>query len=1234
MEKSAKKATESIEAASKKSEQQTKKSTKAKKEEADATKKQAQETEKETKAKKSNTDTAKKQNQETEKGTKAKKNNTDTTKKNTEETKKNTDGKKKHTDTTKKNTDETDKNTDSTKKNGDAAKEATAKLNSLKVAAAAVGSAMIAAGMASLKEIAETGAEFTSSMSKVQAVSGASGKELEQLTQKAKDMGASTVFSASQAAEAMNYMAMAGWKTSDMLSGIDGIMNLAAASGEDLATTSDIVTDALTAFGMTASDAGHFSDVLAVASSNANTNVSMMGETFKYVGPMAGTLGYSIEDVSTAVGLMANASIKGSMAGTALNAILTRLSTNSNGAADALSELGISFFDSEGNARALGTVMQELREATSGMNQEQKTQLANTVAGMEASKGFLAILNATTADFDKLTDAVHNADGAAQQMADTMVDNLQGDLTLAGSALESLKLAAYDCIEEPFRSAAQNATQALNRLTDSARDGRLKESLEDVGRSAGQIMEDLTNFAEKALPPLLSLLSVLIDNIGAITAGLAAYTIVVKGAAAKQALLNAKLIANPYALAAAAIAGVTVALISAVNRTDELTKALESAREEYESVKEQGEKAAADAEFQASKVEMLKNRLYELDDALSDVGEDSQEAAGKKRELLGVVEDLKEYIPDLAVEIDSETGRLITQRTEIDKLCQSYADLTIAKAKAQAAEDSLEAAYKVQFEAEKKYSETLTAYNKVKSVQNYPNANARAFWNSDNRLEAAGQYINALFGGGDNLRENAKITFEKAESDLASAKKDVEYWRSIVDNANDEVRNLESQNVNSNNGDGEDEKKECQNCHQKVPKSAVICPYCGKSFDGTNSGTGGGGTKTSDSPYTQGVKDLKYRRNMDILTEEEYYRELEGLRDEYLAEDSDEWKDVTAEIYKYRKNAAKEERETLSKEQEEAYNAQRKAAFDDLEYRHKRGLISEKEYYDELAELRDRYYAEGSDEYRDYTDKLIDYQKSAIQKAYEDIASFSDKALSQVESKMETMRQKLASYGTRMEEGEDGTYSLTDPKKSLEALLEYNCYLGEVKKRMQTLSLSDGDISGFFSVMADMSVEEGTQFAKLLSEKSDKAFTDYIHDWNQQNELAELTSRNLYQDEYQNAVDESADYIDRRFNELALDLPEDFYTAGENSADQFGKAFTSGLELLFADLTSRISGFYDSILPAGIGFLPGTVTNNSTSTTTTNNTYNYVIGSEGAKTPAEIREAIRAQNELERLGGS
>ena len=312
-----------------------------------------------------------------------------------------------------------------------------------------------------LTDTINTQKDFEAAMSQVQAVSGADSDELEQLTKKAEEMGATTKFTATDSAEAFNYMAMAGWKTEDMLDGISGIMQLAAAANEDLGTTSDIVTDALTAFGLKASDAGMFSDVLAAASSNANTNVSMMGETFKFAASMAGSLGYSVQDVALMTGLMANSGIKASMAGTALNSIMTRLSTNTHHARDTLEELGIKFFDAQGNARPLVDVMEELRDATANMNDEQKTSVANAIAGTNSQKGLLAILNASETDYNKLANAIDNAAGASERMADTQLDNLSGSITLLQSAVNGVKISFGSRLNHYVRDVADGLTAAM-----------------------------------------------------------------------------------------------------------------------------------------------------------------------------------------------------------------------------------------------------------------------------------------------------------------------------------------------------------------------------------------------------------------------------------------------------------------------------------------------------------------------------------------------------------------------------------------------------------------------------------------------------------------------------------------------------------------------------------------------------------------------------------------------------
>lgn len=308
--------------------------------------------------------------------------------------------------------------------------------------------------------------DFESMMSQVKAISGATGQAFDDLTAKAQEMGATTKFTATESAEAFNYMAMAGWKPQQMIDGISGIMSLAAASGEDLGTTSDIVTDAITAFGLTAGDAGHFADVLAQASANANTDVSMLGESFKYVAPVAGAMKYSIEDTSLALGLMASANVKGSMSGTALKTSIANMVKPTNDMAEAMDKYGISITDGEGNLKSLKGVIDNVRGSLGGLSRDEQTAVASTIFGKEAMAGMLAIVNASEEDYNKLSNAIYNANGAAEGMADTMLDNLKGSFTLMQSAIEGTENAFGKRLSPYLRGIAGGITDMMPEITD------------------------------------------------------------------------------------------------------------------------------------------------------------------------------------------------------------------------------------------------------------------------------------------------------------------------------------------------------------------------------------------------------------------------------------------------------------------------------------------------------------------------------------------------------------------------------------------------------------------------------------------------------------------------------------------------------------------------------------------------------------------------------------------------
>ena len=442
------------------------------------------------------------------------------------------------------------------------------------------------------KEVVNVGMEFDTQMSKVKAISGATSEEMTLLRDKAKEMGETTKFTAGEAGEAFEYMAMAGWKTEDMLNGIEGIMNLAAASGESLGTTSDIVTDALTAFGYTAADAGHFADVLAKAASEANTNVSMMGSSFKYVAPLAGAMGYNAEDVAVALGLMANAGIKADMAGTSLRNVLQRMAKPTKESDNAMRELGLTLYDENGKMYSLMEIMQQLREGfvqvkipieeydaavaeldeqlangeikqkkyeealdelnlrAFGAEGAEKARAAAMLGGARAMSGLLAIANASVDDFDSLTAAIYNCEGAAQSMADTMLDNLGGDMTLLQSKFEGVKLALYEQLEPALRAGVDMLSGFVDVLKwIVANSSSIAAALKIIATAVGAYLAYTTALT-------------------VMTKGWTALTIVTKAQAAAQAALNAIMALNPIGLVIAAVAALVAAFVILWNKCE------------------------------------------------------------------------------------------------------------------------------------------------------------------------------------------------------------------------------------------------------------------------------------------------------------------------------------------------------------------------------------------------------------------------------------------------------------------------------------------------------------------------------------------------------------------------------------------------------------------------------------------------------------------------------------------
>lgn len=435
--------------------------------------------------------------------------------------------------------------------------------NTTKIAAAAIAGA----GAMALKKSIDIGSEFEAQMSTVGAIANASESDMVRLTDKAKEMGATTKFTAVESGQAFEYMAMAGWKTNQMLNGISGIMSLAAASGEDLGITSDIVTDALTAFGLKAKDSAHFSDVLAQASASANTNVSMLGESFKYVAPVAGSMGYSIEDTSLALGLMANASVKSSIAGRSLKTAIANMAAPTDKMAATMKKYNISLKDSDGGTKSLKSTIDNIRESLGKIDDKKERAAAiKNIFGKDALAGMSAIITASEKDYNNLTKAIYNCDGAAEKMANRKMDNLKGDMDLLTSALETKAINIYELTSGPLREVTQDLTDWVEEFDVNS----AAQKLEDFGSSVMDVAEPLLNVGEW----LLDHPDVAVTAISGVAGVLTASNIAghISNITASVKTLNLALKANPILFGGMAVAGLIAGVGVAVYQAGEQAK--------------------------------------------------------------------------------------------------------------------------------------------------------------------------------------------------------------------------------------------------------------------------------------------------------------------------------------------------------------------------------------------------------------------------------------------------------------------------------------------------------------------------------------------------------------------------------------------------------------------------------------------------------------------------------------
>lgn len=826
-----------------------------------------------------------------------------------------------------------------------------------------------------------TGSSFEAGMSKVAAVSGASADDLERLTEKAKELGASTKFTATQTAEAMNYMAMAGWKTEEMLSGIDAVLGLAAASGGDLATTSDIVTDAITAFGLKAEDCAHFADILAAASANANTNVALMGETFKYCAADAGSLGFSAEDTVTAIGLMASAGIKGSQAGTALRKLFTEMSGDLTLTSKEFGDITVKTANASGEMRPFIDIVKDLRGEFSKLNDQDKTAAAKELVGQYAQTGFKTLMNASDEDFQKLTGAIQDCKGAAADMAETMEQNVRGAVTKMNSALEGVGIAVFDKFKGGLLDAVNIFTETLGDLKTDIDGGSLDKSIDNLADSFKNLATSAANFIKNNLSGFIngfanalnfvakfrvelgSALKAFIafkatQGIGNVIMGIGrafatlATNIQMAGSAANG--LKLAFASNPVGMIATGVSALTFGISELVGLTKNTVDSIEDLNQKSQELAQN----AAKYKQEVDDLSDIKKEYEELHDAI-DPDVDRTTA------LTEIQERLKDQFPELAEQIDLVNGKY-------DEMSGKLQD--VIDKNSEAYQISAEGSLNSKKKKEREIATTIT----FKEIGDSQIINAML--ENKELAEKLHKYL-AEDSGFLGIKKNARFEFA---GDYDKRLKEMMELDSLIKSINNGQYEQDSFTIALDAQIGKVEE-----LRDELAAAEMEINNFGKQTDTDTSGYGGAWRnkeeaekarrRQAEKEAEEKAREEQIKANKELydkekqladdrysvgeLSEAAYYDKLTQLRDAYLQAQTHDWYTATAKIKGYQDKNLKDQKSALS-ETELAYKKTLAAIDAEIE-RHKRAK-SDKEYEQKLADIDDRMNYGRLDEFEKY----------------------------------------------------------------------------------------------------------------------------------------------------------------------------------------------------------------------------------------------------------------------------
>lgn len=1074
----------------------------------------------------------------------------------------------------------------------------------------ALAAALAAAGIAkTVKEIADAlnacvtaAADFEETMSTVKALSGAGSDELSKLSDMAQELGATTKFTATEAAQAMTYMAMAGWDANEMLAGMNGVLQLAAASGEDLAMVSDIVTDNLTAFGLTAEDTAHFSDVLAAAATNSNTSVSIMGETFKLSASVAGALGYSIEDVAAAIGLMANSGVKGSIAGTALKNTFNGLLEGVTLTGAAFGEYEYSAIKADGTMKSFGATIDELRGYFDQMTEAERVNNAMAIAGERGYNGLLAILNATDEEYASLTANIAACSGAAAEMAAIKMDNLNGQLTLMRSAFDAVKIAVGEELSPALRDLAEAGTDAFSWAAE---------------------------FVERN-PWVVDAIAGITAGLAALTIGVTAYNVAVKYGEAVTKAFNLALNNCPAVFVTSAITALVVAVgsyvASAKQASEENRDFLDSLEESQKAFDETADSIQNGADDTLSMVSALEN-LMEVE----------VKSTAQKQAMADLVDQLNEAVPNLSLAYDAQTDSLNMTTASILELAKAQAEQQMQAAEverlselyveqAQIATDLAAAEYQLQ--------EAQAALNAMQEAGTYGTVGYEAETaNAEQAVRAAKKSVDELTAA---QSENQEAV-EALEGKYADAQAAVENTGAAAEGTAQQLEELTaaSEDLTNTTKSLSDEVDMLSGALQEQQKSGSLS--LNTTLELIDAGYAAalsinketGAITLNKEAYIEIAKakldeqitslqtqqtsiqtEIQLKQEaMTALTDAWAYAELKKAKDELegLEGQSKAYEAQIAALEKLKNSLGSVTTATKSaskatasaskqvKTQAEKDLATYKELKATLDHDKAMDLVSERDYYAKLKEYRDQYLTDDDnlDEYRKITEQIYSYDKSLADKENALWEEQTKALVSELESRFKSameeqdkMEQRLADYGDLFKIEED-KMSLENIQDQIDAINDYEEALTGLKERGISDSLMD-EVLG-------MNVDDATQYARQLISMTEDQWDQYNTLWEKKQKRAVEVAKKFYQDQLDALKTE---YDDKLGVALGV-LTDTAYTSGVDTAQSLIDGLAAKESALYAkaktmaeEVSSILSEAYaasgdvDGSHAAGLAYVP------------------------------------------------